>query len=69
MAPRTLAMFPRGSVLIERGHEVAGGEVRGVLGTLARVLEAEFDDGRWGLVCVGDDLEEELALRLAVDGT
>lgn len=43
-----------GVVLIERGHEVGGGDVRGTLGTVARVLEAEeFDDGRWGLVCAG----------------
>ena len=44
-----------GVVLIERGHEVGGGDVRGTLGTAARVLEAEeLDDGRWGLVCVGE---------------
>lgn len=44
-----------GVVLIERGHEVGGGDVRGTLGTAARVLEAErLDDGRWGLLCVGE---------------
>lgn len=43
-----------GVVLIEKGHEVGGGDVRGDLGTLARVLEAEeFEDGRWGVVSVG----------------
>lgn len=43
-----------GVVLIEKGHEVGGGDVRSDLGTLARVLEAEeFDDGRWGVVSVG----------------
>ncbi len=43
-----------GVVLIEKGHEVGGGEVRGELGTLARVLQAEeFDDGRWGVVSAG----------------
>lgn len=43
-----------GVVLIERGFEVGGGDVRGDLGTVARVLEAEeFDDGRWGVVSVG----------------
>ncbi len=43
-----------GVVLIDRGHEVGGGEVRTDLGTLARVLEAEeFDDGRWAVIAVG----------------
>ena len=43
-----------GVVLIERGHEVGGGDVRGDLGTLAQVLEAEeFDDGRWAVVSAG----------------
>lgn len=43
-----------GVVLIEKGHEVGGGDVRGDLGTVARVLEAEeYDDGRWGVVSAG----------------
>ena len=43
-----------GVVLIERGHEVGGGDVRSRLGTVARVLRAEeFDDGRWGVVVTG----------------
>lgn len=43
-----------GVVLIERGHEVGGGDVRGGLGTVARVLEAEeFDDGRWAVMAAG----------------
>lgn len=43
-----------GVVLIERGHEVGGGDVRGDLGTVAHVLEAEeFEDGRWAVVSAG----------------
>ena len=43
-----------GVVLIERGTEVGGGDVRGDLGTVARVLEAEeFDDGRWAVISAG----------------
>lgn len=43
-----------GVVLIERGLEVGGGDVRGDLGTVARVLQAEeFDDGRWAVVSAG----------------
>lgn len=43
-----------GVVLIDRGHEVGGGDVRSDLGTLAQVLEAEeFDDGRWAVVSAG----------------
>lgn len=43
-----------GVVLIERGREVGGGDVRGDLGTVARVLEAEeFDDGRWAVISAG----------------
>lgn len=43
-----------GVVLIERGHEVGGGDVRTDLGTVARVLKAEeLDDGRWVAVAVG----------------
>lgn len=36
---------------IERGREVGGDDVRGDLGVVARVLEAEeFADGRWAMV-------------------
>jgi len=43
-----------GVVLIERGSEVGGGEVRSDVGTVARVLEArELDDGRWAVGAVG----------------
>lgn len=43
-----------GVVLIERGSEVGGGDVRADVGTVARVLEAhELDDGRWAVGAVG----------------
>jgi Lon protease-like protein len=43
-----------GTVLIERGHEVGGGDIRFTIGTVARIVEAAmFDDGRWALVTVG----------------
>ena len=43
-----------GVVLIERGSEVGGGDVRTDAGTAARIIEAqEFPDGRWGLVAGG----------------
>ena len=43
-----------GVVLIERGSEVGGGEVRSSVGTVAQVLEEhQFDDGRWALGSVG----------------
>jgi Lon protease-like protein len=45
-----------GVVLIERGHEVGGGDVRTEIGTVAEVLRAErLEDGRWLLVCVGTE--------------
>jgi Lon protease-like protein len=45
-----------GVVLIERGHEVGGGDVRFDVGTRARVADAvELDDGRWIVVLVGED--------------
>ncbi len=45
-----------GVVIIERGSEVGGGEVRAGVGCRAEVLEAtELADGRWGLVCLGTD--------------
>jgi Lon protease-like protein len=43
-----------GVVLIERGSEVGGGDVRFDVGTLARIVQAgRFDDGRYALVAVG----------------
>ncbi len=43
-----------GVVLIERGSEVGGGDVRTAVGTVARIVEAEeYPDGRFGLVAVG----------------
>lgn len=43
-----------GVTLIERGSEVGGGDVRTMVGTVARIVEAiELDDGRWGLGTVG----------------
>ena len=43
-----------GVVLIERGSEVGGGDLRSDVGTRARIVEAvEAPDGRWGLVAVG----------------
>lgn len=43
-----------GVVLIERGSEVGGGDVRTDVGTLARIARAEeLPDGRWVLATVG----------------
>jgi Lon protease-like protein len=43
-----------GVVLIERGSEVGGGDVRTAVGTVARIARAApADDGRWALVTVG----------------
>ena len=43
-----------GVVLIERGHEVGGGDTRTRVGTVARILEvAELGDGRWALGTIG----------------
>jgi len=43
-----------GVVLIERGSEVGGGDVRTDVGTVARIVEVEeYPDGRFGLVGVG----------------
>lgn len=45
-----------GVVLIERGHEVGGGEARFTLGTIARVVDVStLPDGRSLLVAVGSD--------------
>jgi hypothetical protein len=43
-----------GVVLIERGSEVGGGDVRFPVGTLARIVQAgRFEDGRYALVTAG----------------
>lgn len=43
-----------GVVLIERGSEVGGGDVRTQVGTSAQILQIErFDDGRCALAAVG----------------
>lgn len=42
------------SVLIERGSEVGGGDVRSAVGTVLEIRDAvELADGRWALGCVG----------------
>lgn len=43
-----------GVCLIERGHEVGGGDARTTVGTVAQIVDAhEFDDGRWAIAAVG----------------
>ncbi|MCU4184649.1 LON peptidase substrate-binding domain-containing protein [Acidiferrimicrobium sp. IK] len=43
-----------GVVMIERGHEVGGGDVRAARGTTARLIDAErLPDGRWLTAAVG----------------
>jgi Lon protease-like protein len=45
-----------GVVLIERGSEVGGGDVRFPVGTCARIMEAsELPDGRWVLMVLGGE--------------
>lgn len=45
-----------GVVLIERGSEVGGGDVRTDLGTVARIVQVgRFPDGRFALVTVGTE--------------
>ncbi len=45
-----------GVVLIERGLEVGGGDVRANVGTVARIVEvAESPDGRYALLAIGTD--------------
>lgn len=45
-----------GVVLIERGQEVGGGDVRFGVGTVARVMQtAELPDGRWLLDAIGTE--------------
>lgn len=43
-----------GVVLIDRGHEVGGGDIRSMVGTVARMVQvAELADGRYALMTVG----------------
>lgn len=43
-----------GVVLIERGHEVGGGDARTMVGTVARIVDmSALPDGRYALVAVG----------------
>jgi len=45
-----------GVVLIERGSEVGGGDVRFDVGTRATIADSvELDDGRWVVILVGED--------------
>jgi Lon protease-like protein len=45
-----------GVVLIERGSEVGGGDVRFDVGTRAVIADAvELDDGRWVMILAGED--------------
>lgn len=45
-----------GVVLIERGSEVGGGDVRSDVGTLASIVDAQaLPDGRWAVVAVGGE--------------
>jgi Lon protease-like protein len=45
-----------GVVLIERGSEVGGGDVRFDVGTVAQIVQAgRFDDGRYALMTVGTE--------------
>ncbi len=43
-----------GVVLIERGSEVGGDDVRTSVGTVGRIVESQrFDDGRWAIAAAG----------------
>ena len=43
-----------GVVLIERGHEVGGGDLRAEIGTVARILDAsEATPGHWAVIALG----------------
>jgi Lon protease-like protein len=45
-----------GIVMIERGSEIGGADVRAEIGTLARIADADrLEDGRWIVVAVGID--------------
>jgi Lon protease-like protein len=57
-----------GVVLIERGSEVGGGDVRTQLGTVARVVrKGELPDGRWQVVAVGTPRRFRVARSLPDD--
>jgi uncharacterized protein len=43
-----------GVVLIERGHEVGGGDTRSDIGTVAQLVQAQpYPDGRYALMAIG----------------
>lgn len=43
-----------GIALIERGHEVGGGDQRSAVATKVQILQSErFEDGRWGVITAG----------------
>jgi len=43
-----------GVVLIDRGHEVGGGDMRRVVGTVARMVQvAELGEGRYAVIAIG----------------
>lgn len=43
-----------GVVLIERGHEVGGGDIRSLVGTVARIVDNQMlDDGRRMVIALG----------------
>ncbi|RVW02608.1 LON peptidase substrate-binding domain-containing protein [Rhodococcus spongiicola] len=45
-----------GTVLIARGHEVGGGDVRHDIGTTVRIVShVDIGDGRYALDCVGEE--------------
>jgi Lon protease-like protein len=45
-----------GVVMIERGHEVGGGDVRNTVGTIARILDLQaLPGGRYALVALGSE--------------
>lgn len=45
-----------GTVLIARGHEVGGGDIRHDVGTAVRIVShVGIGDGRWALDCVGEE--------------
>ncbi|RDI16652.1 ATP-dependent Lon protease/hypothetical protein [Rhodococcus sp. AG1013] len=54
-----------GTVLIARGHEVGGGDVRHEVGTSVRIVShVDIGDGRYALNCVG---EERIRIRHWLD--
>lgn len=62
--PRYLTMIGRlldeedpqfGVVLIERGHEAGGGDLRSMIGTLARLVSVAAGPGDLGIVAVGTE--------------